>query len=58
MNSLEGNQDIISFFDLVKLNPFLERIYIQNNIKYIITHIHELIQKRGKYTYFQIINTI
>jgi hypothetical protein len=55
MNSIQQNKEIISLFHHLTQNPLLERIYIQNNMKYIITHFHELLQKRGKYTYFQIL---
>ncbi len=30
---------------------------IQSNIKYIITNINDLLNKRGKYKYYDIINT-
>jgi hypothetical protein len=45
---------IIKFFDELKSNYYFNRIYVQNNIKYIICNFQELLDKRGKYNYFDI----
>ena len=47
MNNLEDN-DIIIFFKLLKNNPYFDRLYIQNNIKFIINNIEKLLKLRGK----------
>jgi hypothetical protein len=47
----------LKFFDKLKKNKYLNRIYIQNSIKYIILNIHYLLKKRGKFYIRDIMNT-
>lgn len=47
----------LKFFNKLKKNKYLNRIYIQNSIKYIILNIHTLLKKRGRYYMRDIMDT-
>ena len=44
----------MEFYNILKKNKYLDRIYIQNNIKYIIINCKDLIKKRKKYDYYEL----
>jgi hypothetical protein len=52
-NSKYGN--VNNLFDELKKNKFINRLYIQNNIKYIIFNFRELLKKRGNDQYYSIL---
>lgn len=47
-------KDHIKFYNTLKNNKYLDRIYIQNNIKYIIIYSEDLIKKRNKFDYYEL----
>lgn len=47
--------NINNLFNIFKNNKFTDRLYIQNNIKYIIFNYNDLLKKRGKDNYFSIL---
>lgn len=48
-------KDHIKFYDILKNNKYFDRLYIQNNIKYIIINCKDLMKKRNKYDYYELI---
>ena len=54
----KNHTKIIEFFKQIRSNPFFNRLYIQNNLKYIILYIEELMKNRGKYNFHQILSGI
>jgi hypothetical protein len=57
MNIYENNK-IIDLFTKLKDNKYMNRLYIQNNIKYIINNFDQLYNKRGKYSYTDLTLTL
>jgi hypothetical protein len=55
INQIQNDKNkTIQFFNELKKNDSFHRIYIQNNIKYIIMNIEFLLSKRGQYKFFDI----
>lgn len=46
-----------TFFDEFKRNKYINKIYIQNNIKYIIRNYKTLMKERGKYNYRELLQS-
>ena len=40
--------------DEIKKNKYYDRIYIKSNIRYVINYFEELLKRRGKYTWNEI----
>ena len=58
IKKIENNEDeIISFLNIIKNNKYFNRLYIQNNLKYIILHLKELLKKRKKYKLYEIMTS-
>ena len=55
---LKEIKDHIKFYDSLKKNKYLDRIYLQNNIKYIIVNSRELMKQRKKYDYYELTNSL
>ena len=55
---LKEIKDHIKFYDTLKNNKYLDRIYIQNNIKYIIVNSKKLMKQRKKYDYYELTNSL
>jgi hypothetical protein len=49
---------VIYFFNNIKKNYYYNRIYIQNNIRYIIENVSDLLNKRGKYGFYSILSSV
>jgi hypothetical protein len=58
INNLKEDKDIISFFNELKNNPYFNRLYIQNNIKYTICNIEFLMKKRNKLKLTEIMTSV
>jgi hypothetical protein len=55
IDTLKEPSQFINFFKELKSNKFFNRLYIRNNIKYIICNYEELLTKRQKYNYRDLI---
>ena len=53
---LKDRQQFIDFFNELKENKFFNRLYIQNNIKYIICNYEYLLKISGEYSYTDLIS--
>ena len=53
-NKNNKEKKIIKFFNEIKKNKYYDRIYIKSNIRYVINYFEELLKRRGKYTWNEI----
>ena len=51
---IKSIKDHLQFYDILKKNKYFDRLYFQNNIKYIIVNHRELMKNRRKYGYYEL----
>ena len=48
IHNIKNDNNTLKLFDYLKKNKYLNRLYIQSNIKYTINNYHKLLESRGE----------